>query len=250
MINITEKEFFKYLEKYADNQISMKQLIEKLESDYRTVNNKIMEMSIINPSLYYKIVTSHPYKQKSRTDIDFEALMIYIIKTKITIEEAVETFNISRRTIQRRVNEIKDTNPDLYKLFKISVGKDKKALNNQYINDKIEQLKYKQVVIGDVNDEREKFLLDIEKEFNKLIATGMSEEQAAKEMGYTKRYIHRALNELYRLEIEKNIIKDNNKSKEFRKNLSDMTQYTDEETKVEKQIALHNQNKKEKNSER
>ena len=40
-------------------------------------------------------------------------------------EDAVEIFNISRRTIQRRVNEMQDTNPELYRLFKIHTGKEK-----------------------------------------------------------------------------------------------------------------------------
>lgn len=225
MIDISEQEFMDYLERYANNEITMKDLIKELEADYRTLNNKIIGISVTNPELYYKIVTSHPYKQKSRTDIDFEALMIYIMKNGLMIQDAVDIFNISRRTIQRRVNEFKDTNPDLYKLFKIFIGKDKKILSDPEIQDKIAKLQYKDVVIGEINEERENYLIDIEKRFNTLVAAGMTHEQAAKDMGYTNNYIYKALNELYRIKIEKQI-KNNQKSNEFKGRISDMTQYT------------------------
>ena len=223
MIDISEKDFLNYLEKYANKEISMSKLVEVLKSDYRTINNKIIEISITNPELYYRIVLGHPYKQKGRVDIDFEALMIYIIKHSITIMQASEIFNVSRRTIQRRVNEIKSTNLELYKLFKIAVGKDKRILNSLDIQEQIGKLQSRPVVVGEVNEEREKFLLDIEKRYNELLATGILKEQAAKEMGYTRNYINNALDELYRIKIEKSV--KANKPNIFKNNLSDMTQY-------------------------
>lgn len=232
MIDISEKEFIEYLEKYANKEISMSKLVEVLKSDYRTINNKIIEMSITNPELYYRIVLGHPYKQKGRVDIDFEALMIYVIKNSITIMQASEIFNVSRRTIQRKVNEIKNTNLKLYKLFKIAVGKDKKIIDSLEIQEQIENLQLRPVVVGEVNEEREKFLLDIEKRYNELLATGILKEQAAKEMGYTRNYINNALDELYRIKIEKSV--KANKPNTFKENLSDMSQYTNQDVNVKK----------------
>jgi len=225
MIDISEKELLEYLERYANKEISMTQLVKELETDYRAMNNKIIELSIEYPELYYKIVINNPYKQKSRTDIDFEALMIYIMKKGIMILEAAEVFNISRRTIQRKVNNIKETNPELYELFKIYTAHDKKPLNDPRIQEKIEKLEYKEVVVGELNEEREQYLLELERKLNDLIASGMSKEQAGKQLGHSRDYMNRALNELYRLKIEK-LIQKEYKSKVFRENLSDMTRYS------------------------
>ena len=103
MIDISEKEFIEYLERYANNEISMTELVKILETEYRTLNKKIIEMSINNPNLYYKIIINHPYKQKSRSDIDFEGLVIYILKQGITIGQAADIFNISRRWTSNRL---------------------------------------------------------------------------------------------------------------------------------------------------
>lgn len=224
MVEITDKEFLDYIERYAQNKITMGQIVNELKSDYRTINNKLIELSQTNQDLYYKIITNHPYKEKFRNDIDFEALMIYIIKRGISTVQAEDIFNVSRRTIDRRANKIKITNPELYELFRICTSKNQKLLEKPEIQEKIDELEYKNVIIGERNEEREKFLLDIEKRYNDLILTGLTKEEAAKKMGYSRDYINNVLDELYRLEIEKNSL-NTNKQKNFRESLSDITNY-------------------------
>lgn len=243
MIDISEKDLLNYLEKYANKEISMNKLVKELQSDYRKINNKIIEMSINYPNLYYKIITNNPYKQKLRADIDFEALMIYILKEGITIEEATKTFNVSRRTIQRRVKEIEVTNPDLYSLFKDTVGRDAKKVISPELQEKIQKLEYKTVVVGEINDERENFLVDIEKRYNDLVMSGMTHEQAAREIGYSYQYVRNVLNELYRIRIERNVKQQAKSSNEFRGGLSNMSNYS-ETPSTETSVSSENINDK------
>lgn len=232
MIDISEKDLLEYLEKYANKEISMPQLENILKANQDTLNKKIIELSIDYPDLYYKIIINHPYKQGTRTDIDFEGLIIYILKNHLMIQDAEEIFNVSRRTIQRRVNEFKDIKPDLYYLFKNTVGKGPRKKITKEQQEEIDRLEFKEVVIGEINDEREAFLLEIEVKYNTLKGQGKDNEEIAKELGYTSSYLYKILNQLYRLKIEKDV-KENNKSNCFRENLSDMTKYsanTDEST--------------------
>ena len=221
MIDITEQQLIKYLEKYANKEISMTNLVKILQTDYRTLNNKIIRLSVDYPELYEKIVKNNPYTQKSRSDIDYEVLMIYILKKNITIQDAVAIFNVSEKTIQRRIKEEKEKNPELYKLFKSVIRRGRTAGNYEKFQEEINQLEYRDVIISEKNEQRKEFLLQIETRFNSLIDEGKTKEQSAKEMGYTLNYVYKMLNELYRIKIEEDTA---DVAKKFRKSLSYQTQ--------------------------
>ena len=219
MIDISEEQLVKYLEDYADGKITKTDLVKMLKTDYRGLNSRIMKMSVVHNKLYEKIVQSHPFKQKGRDDIDYEALMIYILKNDLTINDAIEEFKISRRTIQRRVNEIAKTNPRLFDLFKRATLNNKVGKSNAGLKAEIDELEEREVVISEINESREEFLGSIEKEFNELVLSGMSKEKAAKTLGYTKNYIDKILNELYRIKIEKDVIQNTDDSNKFKDSL-------------------------------
>ncbi|MCI9063728.1 MAG: hypothetical protein HFJ17_03910 [Clostridia bacterium] len=216
MIDIPEEKLIEYLEDYADKKISLAYLKDILETDYRTIQNKIIGLSITHPDLYYKIIVNNPYRAKERTDIDFEALMIYIMKNRLTTIKATKIFNISRKTIQRRVNKIKSSNPDLVDLYKKYTNSNRFGINiSKKMCEEIDNLEEKPVIIGKINEDREKYLLEVEENFNNLVLGGMSKDEAAKKIGLnSSAQVYKILNELYRLKIEDDVRENANKYKE------------------------------------
>lgn len=205
MKQITQTEFEEYIEALIKGEISKVKLAKQLETAVRTLDNKIQELSAVNPKLYEKYIKKLPYKQKGYSHIDFEALLIYTLKQDLPVEEAANKFGISRRTFQRKINEIE--NRELVELYKKVADNRKHSRKNEIeIVCKIDALGEKPIVIGGINDRRKAELLDIERRFNKLCET-MSKAEATRQMGYKDRVrIYKLLNELYRLEIEEHTV--------------------------------------------
>ena len=216
MKQITQLEFEGYVEALIEGKISKVKLAKQLETDVRTLDNKIQELSAINPKLYERYIKKLPYKQKEYTHIDFEALLIYTLKQDLPVEEAANKYGISRRTFQRKINEME--NRELVELYKRVADNRKHSRKNGIdIVRKIDALEEKTIVIGGINDRRKAELLDIERRFNKLCET-MNKTEAARQMGYKDRdRIYKLLNELYRLEIEEHTISTSNGT--FKENL-------------------------------
>jgi len=82
MKNISNTELESLIQDLIDGKITRKDLAKQLETDIRTLHKKIIEVSQTNPELYKKYVEVHPYQPKVREDIDFEALIIDIMKRK------------------------------------------------------------------------------------------------------------------------------------------------------------------------
>ena len=70
-----------------ENELKMSKvkLAKELETDPRTLDNKIQEVSVTNPKLYNEYVRTLPYKQKGIDHIDYEALVIYMLKGLLKI---------------------------------------------------------------------------------------------------------------------------------------------------------------------
>ena len=201
MKKLSEEEFADAIKRLINGEITKVKLAKELETDPRTLDNKIQEISATNPELYNEYVRTLPYKQKGIDHIDYEALVIYMLKQGLTADEAVQKFDISRRTISRRICELE--NKELLNMYREVADNRKHRRNNGVeLNRKISELEYRDVVIGGVNDRRKAELLAIEARFNKLCET-MDKGQAAKVMGYGDRdRVYKLLNELYKLEIE------------------------------------------------
>ncbi len=201
MKNLSEEEFADAIKRLIRGEITKVKLAKELEIDLRTLDNKIQELSATNSELYGEYLKTLPYKQKKIDHIDFEALLIYILKQGYTADEAADKFGVSRRTISRRINTAE--NKELVNMYREVADNRKHRRNNGIeLDKKISELEYRDVVIGGVNDRRKAELLAIEARFNKLCET-MDKGQAAKAMGFGDRdRIYKLLNELYKLEIE------------------------------------------------
>ena len=201
MKNLSEEEFADAIKRLIRGEITKVKLANELETDSRTLDNKIQELSATNSELYGEYLKTLPYKQKGIDNIDFEALLIYMLKRGCTADEAADKFGVSRRTVSRRINELE--NRKLVNMYREVADNRKHRRNNRIeLDDEISELEYRDVVIRGVNDRRKAELLAIEARFNKLCET-MDKGQAAKVMGYGDRdRVYKLLNELYKLEIE------------------------------------------------
>lgn len=203
MKQITDKEFYESIEKIIRGESSRAKLIKELETDSRTLNNKIQELVIYNPELYSRFIKKFPYRTKTRDDIDFEALAIEITKNGTTTFQASKKYNIGERTIRRRMKELAKENPYLAEIYNEVKENNKHSRSNSLeLQDKISKLILRPVQISEINETREKQLEEIERVFNKRCQI-VSKEEAAKSMGMTANRVYKVLNELYRMRIER-----------------------------------------------
>ncbi len=203
MKQIIDEEFYESIEKIIRGESSRAKLIKELETDSRTLNNKIQELVIYNPELYSRFIKKFPYRTKTRDDIDFEALAIEITKNGTTTFQASKKYNIGERTIRRRMKELAKENPYLAEIYNEVKENNKHSRSNSLeLQDKISKLILRPVQISEINETREKQLEEIERVFNKRCQI-VSKEEAAKSMGMTANRVYKVLNELYRMRIER-----------------------------------------------
>ncbi len=220
MKNISKDEFKQAIKRLINGEITKVKLAKELETDPRTLDNRIQELSATDPELYYEYVDVLPYKQKGIDHIDFEALVIYMLKNGCTADETAQKFEVSRRTINRRINDLE--NKELREMYREVADNRKHGRNNGVeLDRKISELEPREVIKGGVNDRRKRELLAIESRFNKLCET-MDKTQAAKTMGYGDRdRLYKLMYELYKLEIEeehKKVNKEQPKEEDKEKN--------------------------------
>lgn len=220
MKNISKDEFKQAIRRLINGEITKVKLAKELETDPRTLDNRIQELSATDPELYYEYVDVLPYKQKGIDHIDFEALVIYMLKNGCTADETAQKFEVSRRTINRRINDLE--NKELREMYREVADNRKHGRNNGVELDRIiSELEPREVIKGGVNDRRKRELLAIESRFNKLCET-MDKTQAAKTMGYGDRdRLYKLMYELYKLEIEeehKKVNKEQPKEEDKEKN--------------------------------
>lgn len=215
MKQISQEEFEQYVEAIIRGDMSRAQVVKELQTEARTLNNRIQELAGINPELHRRYVEKHPYRPKERKDINAVQLAIEILEDDKTIEELITEHQVSRRTIRRKLDSLKNSEDkierDLYELCRVagriySRRMEKsdnfvKAVNellSKIERDRIEPAKSRQSNV----EEKRAELLELERKYNELCQT-MSKQDAAREVGYTPNRIFKLLNALYRIEIER-----------------------------------------------
>lgn len=214
MKKLTQQEFEELIRQIIDGKRSETSVIKELKTESRTFNNKIQELSLNNPELYYEFIRVRPYKPKERKDINIRGFAIEVLKTGITVEEMCSKYNIGRRTISRKILQLKNSEKKedikLYELYKRIA--DKKSRSQELSYEDIFEINALEAedVIGMNNVERRRQeLLKLEKEYQDL-SMQVGKEEAARRLGYTQNRIYKLLNELYRIEIERNGAKRTN----------------------------------------
>ena len=203
MKEMSKEEFYEEIRSVIRGEITITKLAKKIKTDFRTLNNKIQELSVYNPELYNEYVEKFPYKSKSRDDIDFEALAIEIVKENMTMKTVEEKYNVGERTVRRRIEDLKKENPYLYKIYKeVKENIKHSKKNSPELQSKIGDLVSRTVKVLELNEKRQNELEEIEAVFQNRCKY-VSKEEAAKSMGMTANRIYKLLNELYRIRIEK-----------------------------------------------
>ena len=212
MINLSREEFEKYIDALIDEKYSKADLVKLLQTDYRTLNNKIQELVMTNPELYLRYIKKYPYRQKERDDIDYEALVIEAIKTGIYAQDMANKYGIGVRTIQRKVTKLEKENPELVELYRIVRQNNKISAPTGTLTPevmgKIDSLVRRPVKVSDINESRRTYLLEIEKTFYERKEQYGTVASAARSMGTTPNRIYKLLNELYRIELERKTMED------------------------------------------
>lgn len=200
MKELTQKEFEEQIQRLIDGSIGRKKLAKELETDIRTLNNKIMELSSTNSDLYAQVIEKIPYKPKE-INTDIEGLAVTIIKNGL--QQTMEDTGFNKMTISRKMKKLKTLNPGLHKLYvtrneKMSVIEREKFLREleKYDRD------FGEIRKDDVGIKREQIQKELD-EFEALLASGLSKDDAARKLGY-KDYtpIWRRYKELERIKTE------------------------------------------------
>lgn len=202
MKEISREEFEAKIQDLIDGKTSRRKLVKELETESRTLNNKIRTMSEYNPELYSAFVNKFPYRSRERDDIDYEALIIEVIKDRMTAEEVTEKYGVSVRTVQRKVNALNKTNPYLVDIYKkIKINNSKQVKPTIQLQEKIDGLVRRPVVLCEINGHKKQELEEIEKIYNERCLT-MSKEEARCSMGLSREKIFKIKNLLCRIRTE------------------------------------------------
>lgn len=222
MKTINQAEFEELVQSLIDGKITRKKLAKSLETDIRTINNKITQLANSNPEMYQEYVRKFPYQPKTREDIDYEALIIYVMKNAKTLSEVSEEYEVSIRTISRRIKDMEKTNAGLVRLYRIYADTLKKGGVLPFtFQTMIDNLDLRPIMISSNIEVKEKQLRETLQKFEELLGQGMSKAEAARALGYDAYpTIWKKQQELKRIETEKKVVQqEKSKTKKFRESM-------------------------------
>ena len=207
MIKISQEEFEEKVQEVIDGKTTRAQLQIDLRVDRDTLNNKIQELVVYNPELYRAFVKKFPYKPREYSHIDYEALLIDIMKKGYSRREWDDVYGISSRTIIRKIYCIEDENPELISLYRevALYRKQQKTLPLQ-LKLKVDMLESREIFCGGIYDQKREELLAQEKEYVEKLQQGKGATQASRELGRER--MSKAINTLNRIEIETRVKKE------------------------------------------
>lgn len=203
MIEISQQEFENCIKDLINKKITRVELAKKLETDIRTLINKIY--GINNIELLEQYIKIYPYRPKENKNIDYEALIIELLKHECTVKEIQEKYGISERTYRRNVKKLEVSNNELYLVYK-------DYLRNALSNDDLEYigtLEEEPVKFSDCVEDRKAELMYFFMRYKELLDTGLTEKQAQNELKTTSKEIKRKSDELERIIKEEKMTRTN-----------------------------------------
>ena len=132
MIEVSDQDFEKLIEKVIKKEITRVELATMLQTDIRTLYGKIYNMQ--NSELLEKYLEQYPYKPAENKNIDYRNLIIEIIKNNKKISDVLEEYKIAERTYRRNINKIKSQDPRLYSIYKSYIRENIQEDDFKYIN--------------------------------------------------------------------------------------------------------------------
>ena len=206
MIEISQKDFEAKIQDIIDGKTTRANLIIELKIDRVTLNTKIQELSVYNPELYRAFVIKFPYRPREYTHIDYEAVIIDILKKGYKRRDWDAIYEVDSRTITRKIHDLEETNPDLVALYReASMYRKKQMVLPPHLIDRIERLQSKEILLGDVCDNKRAELLEMERKYTNARIEGKGAEEASKIVG--RKRMSKSMDTLSRIDLERKIRK-------------------------------------------
>lgn len=209
MLKISQEEFENCIKDLIDKKITKVKLAKKLNTDTRTLNNEIYKIS--NKELLEQYIKKYPYKPKENRNINYEALIIELLKDEKDVLKIQEKYSIAERTYRRNVKKLETTNNRLYLIYKKYIKR--QQLTNEEL-DYISSLKQETVCFSDSIEDRKAELMEFFMRYDELLKSGLAKERVYEVLKESPKSIKRKSDELNRI-IEKE--KMNNSKKEQKK---------------------------------
>lgn len=207
MIEISQEEFESKVQDIIDGKTTRTKLISELKIDRDSLNNKIQELVVYNPKLYKEFIEKFPYQPREYTHIDYEAVIIDILKKGYKRREWNSIYSVDSRTITRKIHDIEKNNPGLGNLYRqVSEYRKKQLELPQELKEQIYKLEAKEIILGGVCDKKREELLEKERKYNDAMMSGMGATKASKQVGQSR--VSKAINTLNRIEIERHVRND------------------------------------------
>lgn len=207
MIEISQTEFENKVKDLIDGKITRKGLAKELNTDLRTLYGRINQLSVSNRQLYKEYIEKYPYKPKKISISDMDEFAIMIIDSDV--KTVGNKLGISMRTISRKINILKETNPELYELYKMRYKHRTQKEQEEYMH-KVEKFRKDETVVQRNEEDEQLYSLTMfAKRFNDLVKEGHSKAEASKMMGvYDYPTAYKKLRELERKQIEIDVLKE------------------------------------------
>ena len=208
MIEISQKEFEAKIQDVIDGKTTRANLIIELKIDRVTLNTKIQELAVHNPELYREFVIKFPYRPREYTHIDYEAVIIDILKKGYKRRDWDNIYEVDSRTITRKIYEVEEYNPELVALYReVSEYRKKQMPLPQDLIDRIERLKSKEIFLCGVCDNKKSELSEVDRRYIDARLEGKGVVEAS-EIAGKKGRVSRLEDTLSRIELEERTIKN------------------------------------------
>lgn len=198
MKQISQEEFEQSIQDIIDGKCTRVELQKRYHVDRVTLNNKIQELYVYNIDLYMAFIRKFPYKPREYTHINYRAMVIDIMKKGYNKRQLADQYEISDRTIARKINMLAETEPELISLYR-RVAKYRKSQKRlpKDLQSEVDALPMEEIFLGGVIDKREQELMEKEKQYTETRMQGISDAKA-----YGTKKTVKDLSTLYRIKLE------------------------------------------------
>ena len=205
---ISQEQFEELVRRVINGEVTRKEISKEYHISERKINFKITELATKNPQLYQEFISKFPYRPKTITNINFVELAKKIIKEGNQIGILAEQYDISTKTINRRIKEMKNsgiiddltglTQGEIYDLY-IKYRTGELSFEDEQF---IESMQVGTIIEKEKSDDRREYLEGILSKYYQYIAQGMSKAKAARMLGFEYPDMYKKEEELKRIETE------------------------------------------------
>lgn len=198
MKQISQEEFEQSIQDIIDGKCYRVDLQKRYHMDRVTLNNRIQELYVQNIDLYMAFIRKFPYKPREYTHINYRAMVIDIMKKGYNKRQLADQYEISNRTIARKISALEETEPELISLYR-EVAKYRKSQQRlpTELQKQVDELPVEEIFIGGVSTQREQELMEKERQYTQTRMQGISDTEA-----YGNRRTVKDLSTLYRIKLE------------------------------------------------